>query len=69
MKRSIELPEKLAELIEEYLKERPYEELCGLLQSTLAIKPEFKDLSGLLALSGIVKQAPRNAADHAEDCL
>ncbi|MBO1349081.1 MAG: hypothetical protein EBE86_017595 [Hormoscilla sp. GUM202] len=49
MKRTIELPEELADLLDNYLKYHASEELCHLLKSAIPIEPEFKDLSRLIS--------------------
>lgn len=67
MKRTVYLPDELAERLNEYLREHPDETLSSIVQSALEVKLAHKDVSKLLALAGIVQEAPCNAADHAED--
>lgn len=67
MKRTIYLPEHLDGQLDKYLKEHPSETLSSLVQEVLEVKLVPKDISKLLALSGIVAEAPHNSSDHAED--
>ena len=64
---TIELPDQLAEQIQTYLQNHPQETLADILQEVLQIKLFPKDSSKLLELAGIVTDAPRGAAEHAED--
>ncbi len=64
---TIEIPEQLAEQLNNYLKAHPEESIAELLDEALQIKLTPKDSTKLLNLAGIVTDAPRGAADHAED--
>jgi metal-responsive CopG/Arc/MetJ family transcriptional regulator len=64
---TIELPDHLAEQLNQYLQAHPEETVAGLIDEALRIKLLPKDSSKLLELAGIVTDAPRGAADHAED--
>ena len=64
---TIELPDQLAAQITAYLENYPEETLTELIQEALRIRLVPKDSSKLLELAGIVTEAPRGAADHAED--
>ena len=64
---TIELPDQLAEQLNTYLQNHPEETLVGLIHEALKIKMLPKDSTKLLELAGIVTDAPRGAADHAED--
>ena len=64
---TIEIPDRLAEQLTRYLQENPEQSLAGLIDEALQIKLTPKDSSQLLALAGIVTDAPRGAAEHAED--
>ena len=66
-KLTIEIPEQLAEQLNNYLKAHPEESIAELLDEALQIKLTPKDSTKLLNLAGIVTDAPRGAADHAED--
>jgi metal-responsive CopG/Arc/MetJ family transcriptional regulator len=66
-KLTIEIPEQLAEQLNNYLKDHPEESIAELLDEALQIKLTPKDSTKLLNLAGIVTDAPRGAADHAED--
>jgi metal-responsive CopG/Arc/MetJ family transcriptional regulator len=66
---TIELPDDLAERVDNYLKEHPGETLSSLIQEVLEIKVSRKDISKLLELSGIVSDAPSHATNYAEDQL
>ena len=67
MKRTVYIPDDLAERLNKYLREHPDETLSSIVQSALEVKLAHKDVSKLLALAGIVQEAPCNATDHAED--
>ena len=64
---TIELPDLLAEQLNKYLKENPEATIAGPIDEALHIKLTPKDSSKLLALAGIVTDAPRGASEHAED--
>jgi hypothetical protein len=64
---TIELPDQLAEQISDYLRAYPTETLATLIQEALQVRLVSKDSSKLLALAGIVAEAPRGAAELAED--
>lgn len=64
---TIELPDQLAEQLKTYLEAYPTETLAELIQDALQVRIVPKDSSKLLALAGIVTEAPRGAAEHAED--
>jgi len=66
-KLTIEVPEQLAEQLNDYLKAHPEESIAELLDEALQIKLTPKDSTKLLNLAGIVTDAPRGSADHAED--
>jgi hypothetical protein len=63
----IELPDKFAAQLNAYLEANPQETLALLIDEALRIKLTPKDSSKLLELAGIVTEAPREAAGHAED--
>ena len=67
MKRTVYLPDDLAERLKEYLTKHPDETLSSIVQEALEVKLVRKDVSKLLALAGVVQNAPCNAVDHAED--
>lgn len=67
MKRTVYLPDELAERLNEYLTKHPDETLSSIVQEALEVKLVRKDISKLLALAGVVQNAPCNAVDHAED--
>ena len=64
---TVELPDQLAEQLTTYLETYPTETLATLIQDALQVRLLPKDGSKLLALAGIVTEAPRGAAEHAED--
>jgi len=64
---TIELPDQLADQLTDYLETYPTETLANLIQEALRVRLVPKDSSKLLALAGIVAEAPRGAAEHAED--
>lgn len=66
MKRTVYLPDELARL-NKYLRKHPDETLSSIVQSALEVKLADKDVSKLLALAGVVQDAPCNASDRAED--
>lgn len=63
----VELPDQLAAQLNTYLATNPGETLAALIQEALTIRLIPKDSSKLLELAGIVTEAPRGAAEHAED--
>lgn len=67
MQYTIDLPKDLAHRLQQYLEEHPGETLEHLVQEALEVRLAPKNLDKLLSLAGIVADAPRNAADHAED--
>lgn len=64
---TIELPDQLAEQLTAYLDTYPTATLAELIQEALQVRLVPKDGAKLLALAGIVTDAPRGAAEHAED--
>lgn len=64
---TIELPDQLAKQLATYLETCPTETLASIIQEALQVRLLPKDGSKLLALAGIVTEAPRGAAEHAED--
>jgi metal-responsive CopG/Arc/MetJ family transcriptional regulator len=64
--RRIELPDHLAQQVDQYLKEHPGETLSHLIQEALAVKVERKDLSRLLELSGIVSETVDHQVERDE---
>lgn len=68
MKRTIYLPDELNERISDYLHQNPTVSFSGLIQDALEMKLAQKDLSHILQLAGMVKDAKGpTAAQHAED--
>jgi metal-responsive CopG/Arc/MetJ family transcriptional regulator len=67
MRRTIYLPEDLGKRVEEYLQNTPNQSLSNLVQEALETKLASKDISQLLELAGIIKNAPREASENAED--
>ena len=64
---TIELPDQLAQQLTTYLETYPAESMASLIQEALQVRLLPKDGSKLLALAGIVTEAPRGADEHAED--
>ncbi|NEP17246.1 MAG: hypothetical protein F6J97_10105 [Leptolyngbya sp. SIO4C1] len=64
---TIELPDQLANELNTYLADNPGETLANLIQEALRVKLVPKDTSKLLELAGVVTDAPRGTAEHAED--
>lgn len=64
---TIELPDQLAQQLTTYLETYPTESMASLIQDALQVRLLPKDGSKLLALAGIVTEAPRGADEHAED--
>ena len=64
---TIELPDQLAAQLTAYLEAEPAASLAELIQEALQVRLVPKDGSKLLELAGIVTDAPRGAAEHAED--
>lgn len=67
MKRTIDIPDALARRLEQYLQEHPEETLDCIVTEAIEEKLAEKNLTPLLELAGIVKEAPQNAGDRAED--
>lgn len=67
MQVTIDLPNHIAEYLEDYLKDHPSESVSKLVCEALEIRLVPKDTSKLLDLAGIVTEAPYNARDFAED--
>ena len=67
MKLTIDVPDRLGNSLNNYLKEHPEETLFGLVKEALEIKLMSKDTSKLLELAGIVQDAPRSSNENAED--
>lgn len=67
MKRTIYLSESLDQKVEKYLKNTPDKSFSNLIQEALEMKLAEKDISQLLELAGIIKDAPREASENAED--
>jgi metal-responsive CopG/Arc/MetJ family transcriptional regulator len=69
IQRTVELSESLAQHLDQYLREHPDETLSSLVMDVLEMKLHPRDLSELLALSGVVAESPRNASERAEDLV
>lgn len=68
MKRTLELPEELADILEVYLKENSPQALIIYMQERLGIfEPEYKDISELLAVAGMIKDSHLKPEDFSED--
>lgn len=67
MKCTIDLPDTLAQQLEQYLQDHPDQNLERLIQEALEEKLAGKNLSKLLTLARIVNESPKNASDQAED--
>lgn len=67
LKYTIDLPNGLAQQLEQYLQEHPSETLDRIVAEALENKFAAKNLAPLLALAGIVTEAPKRASDRAED--
>ncbi|MFN6531086.1 hypothetical protein [Nostoc sp. ChiSLP03a] len=67
MKCTIDLPDTLAQQLEQYLQDHPDQNLERLIQEALEEKLAGKNLSKLLTLAGIVNESPKNASHQAED--
>jgi metal-responsive CopG/Arc/MetJ family transcriptional regulator len=69
MKCTINLPDTLAQQLEQYLKDNPNQTLDSLIKEALEEKLTNKNLSKLLNLAGIVSESPTNASDNPEDSV
>lgn len=67
MKRTIYLPDDIAERLNQYLINYPNETFSSVIQEALEAKLAQKDVSKLLSLAGILQNVSCNAADNAED--
>lgn len=66
MRTTIYLPDDLAQVVEEYLREHPETSLSALVQEALAARLRRNPVA-LLELAGIVEKATRTAREGAED--
>lgn len=69
MKCTINLPDTLAQQLEQYLKDNPNQTLDSLIKEALEEKLTSKNLSKLLNLAGIVSESSTNASDNPEDSI
>lgn len=70
MKKTVYLPDELNERISDYLQQNPQDSFSSLVQDALEMKLARKDLSHILQLAGMVKEAEGPpAAEHAEDAV
>ncbi len=67
MKRTVYIPDKLADRVDAYLDRHPDLTLSALVQEALERRLTPPDLRGLLKLAGIVPRVSRHAHDRAED--
>jgi hypothetical protein len=65
----IELPDHLAEQLNQYLQAHPEETLVGLIDKALKIKVLPKDSAKLLELAGIVTDMPHEVKDPAQNAV
>ncbi|MEO1790813.1 MAG: hypothetical protein AAFR25_01145, partial [Cyanobacteria bacterium J06629_19] len=64
---TIELPEKLAKELKSYLAENTGDSIESIISEALHVRTFPKDPAEILKLAGVVTQASRGAAEHAED--
>ncbi len=67
MRRTIYLPEDLAQRVEAYLREHPGVTLSALVREALEQKLSPRDPRAILELAGLVTQASTSARERAED--
>lgn len=67
MRRTIYIPDELGERIDLYLKQHPGTNLSTLVREALMERLAPRDISALLDLAGLVKEAHMDARDHPED--
>lgn len=67
MKRTVYIPDKLAERLDAHLGRHPDLTLSGLVQEALERHLNPPDLRHLLKLAGLVPRASTQARDRAED--
>jgi hypothetical protein len=67
MRRTIYLPDELDKRVEAYLREHPGVSLSTLVRQALEERLTPPDPRAILELAGLVPQASRGAARHAED--
>lgn len=67
MKRTVYIPDELAEAVNEYLREHPDETLSSIMQEAVQKKLAQKKVSRFLSLAGLIQDSPCNAASQAED--
>ncbi len=66
MKRTVYIPDELADALENYLKKHPEETLDSITQEAIQKKLACAN-SNFLNLANLVEEAPCNAANMAED--
>ena len=64
---TIELPEKLAQDLKNYLAEPSSDSIEAIISEALHVRTFPKDPSEILKLAGVVTKASRGASEHAED--
>ena len=69
MKRTIYLPDELADRVEAHLRERPGLTFSTLVQQALANRLTLPDPQAILDLAGLVPEASSSARERAEDRL
>ena len=67
MRRTIYLPDELNEHVEAYLRDHPGQTFSSLIRELLVRRVKPRDLSGLLELSGIVKEITPRTPEQPED--
>ena len=67
MRRTVYLPDDLAEQVEQYLKDHPQLTFSALVADALRERVAPPDLSAILELAGIVKKAKRRPRLQPED--
>ena len=67
MRRTIYLPDSLAERVHAHLREHPELTLSALVQRALEERLGARDPAAILELAGIVPTASTQAGDNAED--
>jgi len=69
MKRTVYIPDKLDREIESYLADHQEESLSSIVQEAIQKKIAKRNVEAFLSMEGIVKDAPFDSSQSAEDMI
>ena len=67
MRRTVYLPDDLAEQVDQYLKDHPWLTFSGLVGEALRARVAPPDINAILELAGLVPEADRPVREQPED--